>query len=126
MNFKIQLTIFPQTEEKRKTLYGENYDPKKNYPEFSGIAKIESTQIKTFIEYLSKATPDFDEYTKTEYVPVQADGWMNKSEKGMKYLVMNLTPNYKKAKQIVDGVAISANNTDNIETNTESNDDFAF
>ena len=44
----------------------------------------------------------------------------------MKYLVMNLTPNYKKAKQIVDGVAISANNTDNIETNTESNDDFAF
>ena len=86
MNFKIQLTIFPQTEEKRKTLYGENYDPKKNYPEFSGVAKIESTQIEGLVKYLKEATPDFDEYSKTEYVPIQADGWMNKSEKDMKYL----------------------------------------
>ena len=82
MNFKIQLSIFPQTEEKKTTLYEENYDLKKNHPEFSGVAKIESTQIKTFIEYLTKAIPDFDEYSKSEYVPVQADGWMNKSEKG--------------------------------------------
>ena len=44
----------------------------------------------------------------------------------MKYLVMNLTPNFKKAKQIIDGVAISANNTNNNEYRTESNDDFAF
>jgi len=29
MNFKIQLSIFPQTEEKKTTLYEENYDPKK-------------------------------------------------------------------------------------------------
>ena len=71
-----------ENEEKKTALYEENYDPKKNHPEFSGVAKIESTQIKTFIEYLTKATPDFDEYSKSEYVPVQADGWMNKSEKG--------------------------------------------
>jgi len=100
--FKIRLPIFSNSEQSNKKLYGEKYDPSRNYPTHSGILKIPESQLIPFIDYLQKCKPDFDESTGENVVPLKISGWITKSESGLKYLGMNIEPNYNKEQEIMN------------------------
>ena len=101
--FKIRLPIFSNSEESNKKLYGEKYDSSRNYPTHSGILYIPESQLIPFIDYLQKCKPDFDEKTGENVVPLKISGWITKSESGLKYLGMNIEPNYNKEQEIMNG-----------------------
>jgi len=103
MPIELNLAIFPQTAEDHKKMRGDNYDPHKKYPEYSGVIKVPASQIAEIIKYLSKAVPDHDEYLGEGVVPLRAAGYMNtpkNNPNGKKFLGMKITADYKKQREI--------------------------
>ena len=98
MEFKLNASVFKNTPEDQKRLYGDNYDPDKNYPAFSGTLPIPRSQILSLVEHLQYAVRTelkHDEYLGEEFVPIQVSGWTKESKTGKKYLSLQYTPDYK-------------------------------
>ena len=98
MEFKLNASVFKNTPADQKRLYGDNYDPNKNYPAFSGTLPIPRSQILSLVEHLQYAVRTelkHDEYLGEEFVPIQVSGWTKESKTGKKYLSLQYTPDYK-------------------------------
>ena len=107
--FNIKLSVFPQSAEDHKRIRKEKYDATKKYPEFGGIANIPVSELPDLIKYLTHATPDYDDYSMQEVIPLRASGYMNESKAGKKYLGLQLTSDWKKQQEVNEGKSISAN-----------------
>lgn len=99
MEFKFNSNIFKNSVEDHKRIYGENYDPEKPYPVFTGTAFISKDQIQQLAEYLHwalKTELKHDEYLGDVAVPIKISGWQKTSEKtGKKFLSLSYQPDYK-------------------------------
>ena len=99
MEFKLNASVFKNTPEDQKRLYGDNYDPDKNYPAFSGTLPIPRSQILSLVEHLQYAVRTelkHDEYLGDVAVPIKISGWQKTSEKtGKKFLSLSYQPDYK-------------------------------
>ncbi|MFZ9115098.1 MAG: hypothetical protein ACO24D_18435, partial [bacterium] len=52
MEFKFNSNIFKNSPEDQQRLYGDKYDPNKNYPVFTGTASIPKKELAALVEYL--------------------------------------------------------------------------
>lgn len=99
MEFKLNSNIFKNTVEDQQRLYGDKYDPNKNYPAFTGTLNIPRGQVIEFVEHLQFALRTelkHDEYLGDEIVPIKISGWQKTSEKtGKKFLSLQYTPDYR-------------------------------
>ena len=100
MTFKLKLAIFSNTEDDHKRVYGENYDPNKKYPRYSGNLQIPESELIKFVEYLQKCPTDPNEYYKEPVVPIKVSGWLTESSGGKNYQALTIEPVYAKQKEI--------------------------
>jgi len=101
MNFKFFANVFKNTVEDHKRIYGENYDPGKNYPGFVGTIEIPKSQLQTHVTYYHYAsqTELNRNYLNEEVVPIRISGWAKQSETtGKTYLSLQFEPDYKTMK----------------------------
>ena len=98
MEFKLNASVFKNTPEDQKKLYGDKYDPNKNYPAFSGTLPIPKSQVLVLVEllqYAMRTELEHDEYLGEEFIPIKISGWQKESKKGKKFLSLQYTPDYK-------------------------------
>ena len=98
MEFKFNSNIFKNSVEDQKRLYGDKYDPNKNYPAFTGTASIPKEQLAQLAEYLHwalKTDLKHDEYLGDVVVPIKISGWQKESKTGKKFLSLAYAPDYK-------------------------------
>lgn len=98
MNFKFNGNVFKNTAEDHQRIYGENYDPGKNYPGFTGTIEIPKSQLQEFVTYLHYACQTElkrSDYLNDEVVPVKMSGWAKQSASGKSYLSLQFGPDYK-------------------------------
>ena len=98
MEFKFNSTVFKNTAEDHKRLYGDNYDPNKPYPELTGNISIPKAQLSAFVEYLHWALRTElknDAYLNDLVIPVRISGWTKQSQSGKKFLSLAYSPDYK-------------------------------
>ena len=98
MEFKFNSNIFKNSPEDQQRLYGDKYDPNKNYPVFTGTANIPRKELAAFVEYLHWALRTelkTDSYLEDDVVPVKISGWQKESKNGKKFLSLQYTPDYK-------------------------------
>ena len=98
MEFKFNSSIFKNTPEDHQRLYGDKYDPNKNYPVFSGTASIPKKDLPAFVEYLHWALRTelkTDSYLNDVVIPVKISGWQKESKSGKKFLSLEYKPDYK-------------------------------
>ena len=98
MEFKLNASVFKNTPEDQKRLYGDKYDPNKNYPAFSGTLPIPKSQVLVLVEllqYAMRTELEYDEYLGEEFIPIKISGWQKESKKGKKFLSLQYTPEYK-------------------------------
>ena len=99
MDFKFKSTVFQNTAEDHKRLYGDRYDPNKPYPQLSGTISIPKGQLSDFVEYLHWAIRTElknDSYLNDLVIPIKISGWQKKSDRtGKKFLSLDYTPDYK-------------------------------
>lgn len=98
MEFKFSSNIFKNSPEDQQRLYGDKYDPNKNYPVFTGTASIPKSQLQALVEYLHWALRTdlkVDSYLDDVVVPVKISGWQKESKNGKKFLSLSYSPDYK-------------------------------
>ena len=98
MEFKLSSSIFKNSPEDLQRLYGDKYDPNKNYPNFTGALGIPKSQVLSFVEYLQYAVRTElkrDEYLDDEIIPIKVSGWAKESKSGKKFLSLSYAPDYK-------------------------------
>ena len=98
MEFKFNSTVFKNTTEDHKRLYGDKYDPSKPYPELTGNISIPKEQLSAFVEYLHWALRTElknDSYLNDLVIPVKISGWQKESKSGKKFLSLAYSPDYK-------------------------------
>ena len=98
MEFKFNSTVFKNTAEDHKRLYGDKYDPNKPYPELTGNISIPKAQLSAFVEYLHWALRTElknDAYLNDLVIPVRISGWTKQSQSGKKFLSLAYSPDYK-------------------------------
>ena len=98
MNFKFNANVFKNTAEDHQRIYGENYDPGKNYPGFTGTIEIPKSQLQDFVAYLHYAcqTELKRNYLNEEVVPIRMSGWAKQSETtGKSYLGLSFEADYQ-------------------------------
>jgi len=98
MEFKFNSNIFKNSPEDQQKIYGEKYDPNKNYPVFTGTVSIPKGQVAEFVEYLHWALRTelkTDTYLDDEVIPVKISGWQKESKNGKKFLSLAYAPDYK-------------------------------
>lgn len=98
MNFKFNGNVFKNTTEDHQRIYGENYDPAKNYPGFTGTIEIPKSQLPEFVTYLHYACQTElkrSDYLNDDVVPVKMSGWAKTSANGKSYLSLQFGPDYK-------------------------------
>ena len=99
MEFKFSSNIFKNSPEDQQRLYGDKYDPNKNYPIFTGTASIPKKELAVLVEYFNGALLTelkHDEFFDDVVVPIKISGWQAVSERtGRKYLSLTYTPDYK-------------------------------
>lgn len=98
MEFKLNASVFKNTPEDQKRLYGDKYDPNKNYPAFTGTLPIPKSQVLILVEllqYAMRTELQHDEYLGEEFIPIKISGWQKESKKGKKFLSLQYTPDYK-------------------------------
>jgi len=98
MEFKFNSTVFRNTVEDQKRLYGDKYDSNKSYPELTGTISIPKAQLPVFIEYLHWALRTelkTDSYLNDVVIPVKISGWQKESKNGKKFLSLAYSPDYK-------------------------------
>lgn len=99
MEFNFNSNIFKNSPEDHKRLYGDKYDPEKNYPVFTGTASIPKKDLPALVEYLHWALRTdlkTDSYHKDVVIPIRISGWQKTSEKtGKKFLSLAYAPDYQ-------------------------------
>jgi|TARA_B100000035_G_scaffold89773_1_gene75700 hypothetical protein len=98
MEFKFNSNIFKNSPEDQQKIYGEKYDPNKNYPVFTGTASIPKKDLPAFVEYLHWALRTelkTDSYLDDVVIPIKISGWQKESKNGKKFLSLAYTPDYK-------------------------------
>ena len=99
MEFKFNSSIFKNTPEYQQRLYGDKYDPNKNYPVFTGSVSIPKGQIPEFVEYLHWALRTklkADSYLNDVVIPIKVSGWQKEAKSsGKKFLSLAYEPDYK-------------------------------
>ena len=98
MEFKFNSNIFKNSPEDQQRLYGDKYDPNKNYPVFTGTASIPKKELAALVEYLHWALRTelkTDSYLDDVVVPVKISGWQKESKSGKKFLSLAYSPDYK-------------------------------
>tara|TARA_R100000479_G_C6222006_1_gene142025 strand:- start:9 stop:464 length:456 start_codon:yes stop_codon:yes gene_type:complete len=99
MDFKFNSSIFKNSPEDHKRLYGDKYDPNKPYPVFSGTAAIPKKELAALVEYLHWALRTelkTDSYLDDVVVPVKVSGWQKEAKStGKKFLSLSYEPDYK-------------------------------
>ncbi len=98
MEFKFNSNIFKNSPEDQQRLYGDKYDPNKNYPVFTGTANIPRKELAAFVEYLHWALRTElknDSYLEDDVIPVKISGWQKESKSGKKFLSLAYSPDYK-------------------------------
>ena len=98
MEFKFNSNIFKNSPEDLQRLYGDKYDPNKNYPVFTGTASIPKAQLPALVEYLHYALRTelkTDSYLDDVVIPVKISGWQKESKSGKKFLSLAYSPDYK-------------------------------
>ena len=98
MEFKFNSSIFKNTPEDQQRLYGDKYDPNKNYPVFTGTASIPKKDLPAFVEYLHWALRTelkTDSYLNDVVIPIKISGWQKESKSGKKFLSLAYSPDYK-------------------------------
>ena len=99
MEFKFNSSIFKNTPEDQQRLYGDKYDPNKNYPVFTGSVSIPKGQIPEFVEYLHWALRTklkADSYLNDVVIPIKVSGWQKEAKStGKKFLSLSYEPDYK-------------------------------
>ena len=123
--FKLRLAIFSNTEEDHKRVYGEGYDPNKNYPRYSGNLQIPESELIKFIDYLQKCKTDPNEYYGEPVVPVKVSGWLSESDQGRKYQALYIEPVFAKQKQIEES-STSNNSSSSSSTPKKQEEEFPF
>ena len=123
--FKLRLAIFSNTEEDHKRVYGEGYDPNKNYPRYSGNLQIPESELIKFIDYLQKCKTDPNEYYGEPVVPVKVSGWLAESDQGRKYQALYIEPVFAKQKEIEES-STSNNSSSSSSTPKKQEEEFPF
>ena len=98
MEFKFNSNIFKNTPEDQQRLYGDKYDPNKNYPVFTGTASIPKSQLPALVEYLHWALRTelkTDSYLEDVVIPIKISGWQKESKSGKKFLSLAYSADYK-------------------------------
>lgn len=98
MEFKFSSSIFKNSPEDQQRLYGDKYDPNKNYPVFTGTASIPKKELAALVEYFNGALLTelkHDSYLDDVVVPIKISGWQKESKNGKKFLSLAYTPDYK-------------------------------
>ena len=98
MEFKFNSNIFKNSPEDQQKIYGEKYDPNKNYPAFTGTASIPKKDLPAFVEYLHWALRTelkTDPYLDDVVIPIKISGWQKESKNGKKFLSLAYAPDYK-------------------------------
>ena len=98
MEFKFNSNIFKNSPEDQQKIYGEKYDPNKNYPVFTGTVSIPKGQVAEFVEYLHWALRTelkTDSYLDDVVIPIKISGWQKESKSGKKFLSLAYAPDYK-------------------------------
>ena len=99
MDFKFNSAVFKNSVEDQKRLYGDKYDPGKNYPNFTGTVSVPKGQLMQLVQYLHWAlrTDELkhDDYIDDVVVPIKVSGWAKDSKSGKKFLSLQYTPDYK-------------------------------
>ena len=98
MDFKFNSNIFKNSPEDQQRLYGDKYDPNKNYPVFTGTASIPKKELAALVEYLHWALRTelkTDSYLDDAVIPVKISGWQKESKTGKKFLSLAYSPDYK-------------------------------
>ena len=98
MEFKFNSNIFKNSTEDQQRLYGDKYDPDKNYPVFTGTASIAKKELPAFVEYLHWALRTelkTDSYLDDVVIPIKISGWQKESKSGKKFLSLAYSPDYK-------------------------------
>ena len=129
MEFKVNLALFKSTEESLKARYGENYDPSKKYPQYSGSMQLPEMEIIKMVEYLQKATPERSDYHPEGAVTVRASAYVNTSKSGLQYLSINLEPDYKTLmaiKETDSGMTSTSSESSTPPVQTEESDFIPF
>tara|TARA_Y100000004_G_scaffold181632_1_gene227545 strand:+ start:833 stop:1264 length:432 start_codon:yes stop_codon:yes gene_type:complete len=98
MEFKFSSSIFKNTPEDQRRLYGDKYDPNKKYPAFTGTALLPKKELAALVDYFNGALLTelkHDEYLDDLVVPIKVSGWQKESRNGKKFLSLSYTPDYK-------------------------------
>ena len=99
MEFKFNSNIFKNSPEDQQRLYGDKYDPNKNYPVFTGTASIPKKDLPAFVEYLHWALRTelkTDSYLDDVVIPIKISGWQKEAKNtGKKFLSLAYEPDYK-------------------------------
>ena len=98
MEFKFNSNIFKNSPEDQQRLYGDKYDPNKNYPVFTGTASIPKKDLPALVEYLHWALRTelkTDSYLDDVVIPIKISGWQKESKTGKKFLSLAYAPDYK-------------------------------
>ena len=98
MEFKFNSNIFKNSPEDQQRLYGDKYDPNKNYPVFTGTASIPKKDLPALVEYLHWALRTelkTDSYLDDVVIPIKISGWQKESKSGKKFLSLAYAPDYK-------------------------------
>ena len=98
MEFKFNSNIFKNSPEDQQRLYGDKYDPNKNYPAFTGTASIPKKDLPALVEYLHWALRTelkTDSYLDDVVIPIKISGWQKESKTGKKFLSLAYAPDYK-------------------------------
>jgi len=98
MEFKFSSSIFKNTPEDQRRVYGDKYDPNKNYPAFTGTALLPKKELAALVDYFNGALLTelkHDEYLDDLVVPIKVSGWQKESRNGKKFLSLSYTPDYK-------------------------------
>ena len=126
MTFKLKLAIFSNTEDDHKRVYGENYDPNKNYPRYSGNLQIPESELIKFVEYLQKCPTDPNEYYKEPVVPIKVSGWLTESSGGKNYQALTIEPVYAKQKEIEESGSSDSASPSSPSPSKKEEEDFPF
>ena len=114
MEFKFNSNIFKNSPEDQQRLYGDKYDPNKNYPVFTGTANIPRKELAAFVEYLHWALRTelkTDSYLNDQVIPIKIAGWQKSPEGKKRFLSLSYSPDYKTmmaAKDAREAAEISA------------------
>ena len=125
MTFKLKLAIFSNTPEDHKRVYGENYDPNKNYPKYSGNLQVPESELIKFVDYLQKCKPDPNDFHGEPVVPIKVSGWLSESSQGKKYQALTIEPVYAKQKEIEESGSTDSASPSSSES-TKAEEEFPF